>query len=35
MSDKKNYDDHPCFECARRGEGGATYDFPILHLYVL
>ena len=27
MTDK-NYDDHPCFECARRGEGGATYDFP-------
>lgn len=21
-------DDHPCFECARNGEGGAIYDFP-------
>lgn len=28
MSDKNNYDDHPCFACARKGEGGATYDFP-------
>ena len=27
MTDK-NYDDHPCFACARNGEGGATYDFP-------
>ena len=27
MTDK-NYDDHPCFECARNGEGGAIYDFP-------
>ena len=26
MSDENN--DHPCFECARKGEGGATYDFP-------
>ena len=23
-----DYDDHPCFKCARNGEGGATYDFP-------
>ena len=27
MTDK-NYDDHPCFKCARNGEGGAVYDFP-------
>ena len=23
-----DYDDHPCFACARNGEGGAVYDFP-------
>lgn len=27
MTDGNN-DDHPCFECARNGEGGAMYDFP-------
>lgn len=27
MTDR-NDDDHPCFECARNGEGGAMYDFP-------
>ena len=21
-------DKHPCFECAKKGEGGETYDFP-------
>ena len=26
VSDENN--DHPCFACARNGEGGATYDFP-------